>query len=381
MILRYASSLLNRDMLWHRQPRYRLRSERRGEPMPSTPRSLRQEQRELSARLRSERQTWVTIAHEFCNRYGVNVRTALRMVRDWSQRDAAEKWNMRWPADPKTFKNFSYWELWPGPSGHAPSLGVLSRLAELYECSIADLTSDCADFRSRDGAHQDNRKLADLARLSALAKPAVAERSRQQNLEELITQLDSIDVHELARLTNTWLENVVGTAARRALLLKLSAGLSLAAASPLADESMPPSQIGVESGSFSGVWQSQYIYPSTGRRSTFTGTHYVVIKQTGATLTGQSLPHSTGSRLRIEMSLNASVASGNWQEITSTTGYYKGATYHGTLQLLVDPSGRRMHGMWLGFGRGFKINSGEWELTLEDTSTSKTVQRQYHNKA
>lgn len=30
------------------------------------------------------------------------------MARDWSQRDAADEWNKRWPDDPKTFKNFSY---------------------------------------------------------------------------------------------------------------------------------------------------------------------------------------------------------------------------------------------------------------------------------
>lgn len=76
--------------------------------MPTATRSVRQQQRELAAALRTERKTWTEVAEVFCQQYGVNVRAALRMARDWSQRDAADEWNKRWPDDPKTFKNFSY---------------------------------------------------------------------------------------------------------------------------------------------------------------------------------------------------------------------------------------------------------------------------------
>lgn len=125
-------------------------------------------------------------------------------------------------------------------------------------------------------------------------------------------------------------------------------------------------------------WHSRYTYPSTGRKKEFVGDHYLVLRQHGDSLIGQSLPHTTGSRLRLVLQLDSLVASGTWRETTSPTGYYRGATYHGTLQFVIDPSGRRMRGMWLGFGRDFAINSGSWELIQQEPSISKATQRAYH---
>lgn len=313
----------------------------------------------------------------FRQQYGVNVRAALRMARDWSQRDAADEWNKRWPNDPKTFKNFSYWEQWPAPTGHAPSLDVLGRLAELYECSIADLVSDCANFRAHDVAFRDGRQLASLP---AVFRP----NGEEHDVHELITRLELIDVHELARLTSAWSERIGAASSRRALLLKLSAGLSLAAASPAlaADDAAPSTAptATTQGEDFEGIWFSRYVYPSTRREGSFTGEHYLVTRQHGKRLIGQSLPHTTGSQLRIELALAGPVATGSWRETTSPDGYYKGATYHGTLQLVVDPSGRRMRGMWLGFGRDFTINSGEWELQRQESSAAKAIQRRYHDR-
>jgi hypothetical protein len=99
-----------------------------------------------------------------------------------------------------------------------------------------------------------------------------------------------------------------------------------------------------------------------------------------ARLTGQSVPHTTGSRLRVQLVVDGSIATGTWTERTSPTGYYRGSVYHGTLQLIVNPMGRAMSGKWLGFGKNFQVNTGEWELTWVDGSTSARVIRQYEHK-
>ncbi len=71
---------------------------------------------------------------------------------------------------------------------------------------------------------------------------------------------------------------------------------------------------------------------------------------------------------------------GTWEERTSPSGYYKGAGYRGAIQFLVAPSGGAMTGKWLGFGRDFRINTGDWELTLENRSTSRETLRTYSLK-
>ena len=104
----------------------------------------------LAEELRDAGYTWVQIAAVLRHRYGLNTLVAMRLAHGWSQRDAADAWCARWPDEPKTSKNFSYWEVYPSPTGYAPSLAVLGRLAELYECAMADLLADGPTFRHRD---------------------------------------------------------------------------------------------------------------------------------------------------------------------------------------------------------------------------------------
>jgi hypothetical protein len=155
--------------------------------MSGKPRSLRQAQSLLAGQLRAQGRTWAQIAADFRAAYRVNARVALRQAHGWSQPQAAARWTARWPDDPKTFKNFSYWELWPGGTGHAPSLDTLDRLAQLYECSVTDLLSDCSDYGTppaprgaatgpAPGGHRDRKPAAGPDRM--LARSTASRESR-----------------------------------------------------------------------------------------------------------------------------------------------------------------------------------------------------------
>jgi hypothetical protein len=113
-------------------------------------RSRKQQREQLVGSLRAEGKSWVEVAEALRECYRFNARVAFRYAHGWSQRQAADEWNKRWPDELKTFKMFSYWEMWPGTTGHAPSFDNLSKLAELYECAVSDLLVDLPDFRYRD---------------------------------------------------------------------------------------------------------------------------------------------------------------------------------------------------------------------------------------
>jgi hypothetical protein len=46
--------------------------------------------------------------------------------------------------------------------------------------------------------------------------------------------------------------------------------------------------------------------------------------------------------------------------------------------MLAEPTGRRMAGKWVGFGKDFDVNTGPWELRLLDTSTDKGTLASYN---
>ena len=76
----------------------------------------------------------------------------------------------------------------------------------------------------------------------------------------------------------------------------------------------------------------------------------------------RSLPGSADSSLTMDLTANGNVITGTWVEQTSSDGYYRGARYHGAIQLLAEPTVRRLAGKWLGFGKGMDITPahGNW---------------------
>lgn len=106
--------------------------------------------RALVEELRSYGRTWVTIADVLRERFHVNALAALRIAHDWTLNQAAERWNQRWPEQPKAGRNFAWWEAWPTRDGFAPSLPTLEKLAELYQCAASDLLVGAADYRALD---------------------------------------------------------------------------------------------------------------------------------------------------------------------------------------------------------------------------------------
>ncbi|MGH4017456.1 MAG: hypothetical protein ACRDSL_26745 [Pseudonocardiaceae bacterium] len=182
-------------------------------------------------------------------KYRVNARVAFRVAHTWSQRQAADEWNRRWPDEPKTLKNFSYWEQWPSSTGHEPSLEVLGRLARLYECSVSDLVADLPDYRHQDSVHQTRTGTKELVvaqqveslfgdlvsggdgTAQATRSPFVV--SRDALL--LIQRLQEISFVELAQVIVMWTQRLGSAVSRRVLLSKVSAAFSLAAAAPLFD--------------------------------------------------------------------------------------------------------------------------------------------------
>ncbi|SDM56528.1 DNA-binding protein [Streptomyces wuyuanensis] len=128
------------------------------------------------------------------------------------------------------------------------------------------------------------------------------------------------------------------------------------------------------------MWLSRYEHFSSGRDASYTGQHYVVVLQHGNRLTVRSLPGSSDSPLAMDLEVDGHVATGTWTEQTAADGYYRGARYHGAIQLLVEPTGRRMTGKWVGFGKEFDVNSGPWELVFQDASTTKATLEAYNRR-
>lgn len=142
---------------------------------------------------------------------------------------------------------------------------------------------------------------------------------------------------------------------------------------------LPRSQGRPTPGSFTGIWLSHYQYYSSGREKTLSTGHYVVVTQHDSKLTVRSLPGSAPSTMSMDLTIDGNAADGTWVEDTDPAGYYRGARYHGAIQLLAEPTGTRLKGKWVGFGKNFEINSGPWELVFMDPSLAKSTVDEYNH--
>jgi hypothetical protein len=135
--------------------------------------------------MRAQGKGWAEIARAVQHDRMVTARAAMRIAHGWTQNEAADEWNRRWPDDWKEAKTFSYWESWPdGGGGRKPSLAQLARLADMYECGLDDLLTDVdyatletiSDASVRGAATMDDveRRVFILGGASLVAAPSMA---------------------------------------------------------------------------------------------------------------------------------------------------------------------------------------------------------------
>jgi transcriptional regulator with XRE-family HTH domain len=146
----------------------------------------------------------------------------------------------------------------------------------------------------------------------------------------------------------------------------------------MAGETWPEPGPQTDAAPLNGIWLSRYEYESSGRGAWFSSAHYVLAIQQGARVQVRSLPETAPGRLIMELTVNGQAATGNWTEETNPDGYYQGAVYHGAIQMLLEPSNRKMSGKWAGFGREFDVNTGPWSLELVTHDTTPEAQERYN---
>jgi hypothetical protein len=132
-------------------------------------------------------------------------------------------------------------------------------------------------------------------------------------------------------------------------------------------------------GPLTGIWHSRYEYVSSSREDqTFAGQHYVMVIQHGDRLQVRSLPKTATGRVMMDLTINGQVVTGTWTEETNPEGYYQGSIYSGAIQLVLDPTGHRMKGKWIGFNRDGGVSDGPWVLNLVSADTGKQAMERYN---
>lgn len=80
----------------------------------------------------------------------------------------------------------------------------------------------------------------------------------------------------------------------------------------------------------------------------------------------------------MDLNVNGQVVTGTWTEQTDSSGYYQGSVYSGGIQFILEPTGHRMAGRWVGYGRDFEINDGPSTPELVTSDTGKQAMDKYN---
>lgn len=122
-----------------------------------------------------------------------------------------------------------------------------------------------------------------------------------------------------------------------------------------------------------GIWESRCTYASSSRGETFMDVAHVVLVHAGDEITARSIAGSVtdGGSITIRLLRRGNIVTGTWEQTTGAESYYRGAQFHGGIQLQLEAGGNRMVGAWVGFGREFDVNTGRWELIRRETGTGK----------
>ena len=81
----------------------------------------------------------------------------------------------------------------------------------------------------------------------------------------------------------------------------------------------------------------------------------------------------------MDLGVNGSVITGTWSEQTSASGYYSWGVYFGAIQMLAEPTGRRLAGQVGGGSAGtWRSMSGRWRLPLVSSDASPEAVARYN---
>jgi hypothetical protein len=194
----------------------------------------------------------------------------------------------------------------------------------------------------------------------------------------LVSAPRAIYARALESVTGQPVENLgfASAEARYGLNRREAMGMAAALAIPVTE-----GKAALTAGPLTGIWRSRYEYVSSGRDGkSFADEHYVLVLHRGAKVQVRSLAGSAPSRLVMDLTANGQVITGTWTEETNPEGYYQGAVYHGAIQLLLEPTGHRMTGKWVGFGRDFDLNTGPWTLELVSSDVSQEAMTRYSTR-